>query len=158
MTIATRQLQYKPIMTEEMKAAAVAALDDGRMIRSRYEKDSEGGRFEADVTAYLNVQHGVAVSSGWAAMHVAFLAAGIGPGDEVITVPNTFISVGDVIELVGARPVFVDIDAATFNIDPDGIEAAITPRTRAIMPVHTNGLTCDWDRFVKSPVATISFC
>jgi dTDP-4-amino-4,6-dideoxygalactose transaminase/predicted amidohydrolase len=143
MTIATRQLQYKPIMTDEMKAAAVAALEDGRMIRSRFEKDSEGGRFEADVTAYLNVQHGVAVSSGWAAMHVAFLAAGIGPGDEVITVPNTFISVGDVIELVGARPVFVDIDAATFNIDPDRIEAAITPRTRAIMPVHTNGLTCD---------------
>src|SRR5205823_10673704 len=113
------------------------------MIRSRYEQDSEGGRFEADVTTYLGVRQGVAVSSGWAAMHVAFLAAGIGPGDEVITVPNTFISVADVIELVGARPVFVDIDPGTFNMDPNRVEAAVTSRTRAIMPVHTNGLTCD---------------
>jgi dTDP-4-amino-4,6-dideoxygalactose transaminase len=143
MSVAVRHLRYQPIMTDEMKAAAIHALEDGRLIRSRYEEDSEGGRFEAEVTEYLGVRQGVAVSSGWAAMHVAFLAAGIGPGDEVITVPNTFISVGDVIELVGARPVFVDIDPATFNIDPDRIEAAVTPRTRAIMPVHTNGLTCD---------------
>src|SRR5919197_1875057 len=143
MTIAERQLRYRPIMTDEMKAAAINALEDGRLIRSRYEQDSEGGRFEAEVTAYLGVQHGVAVSSGWAAMHVSFLAAGIGPGDEVITVPNTFISVGDVVELVGARPVFVDIDPATFNMDPTRVEAAITSRTRAIMPVHTNGLTCE---------------
>ncbi len=143
MTVAVRELRYQPIMTDEMKAAAINALEDGRLIRSRYDVDSDGGRFEAEVCAYLGVRHGVAVSSGWAAMHVAFLAAGIGPGDEVITVPNTFISVGDVIELVGARPVFVDIDPNIFNMDPARLEAAITPRTRAIMPVHTNGLTCD---------------
>ena len=139
-----RELRYKPIMTDEMKAAAVRALEDGRLIRSRYEEDdSDGAKFEQEVTAYMGTKYGVAVSSGWAAMHVAFLAAGIGPGDEVITVPNSFISVGDVVELVGAKPVFVDIDPDTFNIDPARIEAAITPRTKAIMPVHNNGLTCN---------------
>ena len=111
-TTTYRQLRYKPIMTDEMKAAAVAALEDGRLIRSRYEEaESDGAGFEREVCAYMGKKYGVAVSSGWAAMHVAFLAAGIGPGDEVITVPNSFISVGDVIEIVGATPVFVDIQA-----------------------------------------------
>ena len=139
-----RELRYKPIMTQEMKDAAVKALENGRLIRSIYDTDeSDGAKFEAEINAYMGTSYAVAVSSGWAAMHVAFLAAGIGPGDEVITVPNSFISVGDVIELVGATPVFVDIDPDTFNIDPDRIEAAMTPRTRAIMPVHNNGLTSD---------------
>jgi dTDP-4-amino-4,6-dideoxygalactose transaminase len=143
-TAMRRELRYKPIVTQEMKDAAVAALEDGRMIRSIYDRDeSDGAKFEAEINAYMGTSHAVGVSSGWAAMHVAFLAAGIGPGDEVITVPNSFISVGDVIELVGATPVFVDIDPATFNIDPNRIEAAITPRSKAIMPVHNNGLTCD---------------
>jgi beta-ureidopropionase len=103
MTTTHRELRYKPIMTDEMKAAAVAALEDGRLIRSRYEEaDSDGAGFEREVCAYMGKKYGVAVSSGWAAMHVAFLAAGIGPGDEVITVPNSFISVGDVVEIVGA--------------------------------------------------------
>jgi N-carbamoylputrescine amidase len=139
-----RELRYKPIMTQEMKDAAVAALDDGRLIRSIYDTgESDGAKFEAEVNDYMGTTYAVGVSSGWAAMHVAFLAAGIGPGDEVITVPNSFISVGDVIELVGATPVFVDIDPGTFNMDPNRVEAAITPRTKAIMPVHNNGLTCE---------------
>ena len=143
-TATRRKLRYRPIMTQEMKDAAVAALEDGRLIRSVYDADeSDGARFENEVAAYMGTEHAVGVSSGWAAMHVAFLAAGIGPGDEVITVPNSFISVGDVIELVGATPIFVDIDPATFNMDPNRIEAAITPRTKAIMPVHNNGLTCE---------------
>jgi dTDP-4-amino-4,6-dideoxygalactose transaminase len=115
------------------------------MIRSNFEKESEGGRFEDELSAYLGAKHGVAVSSGFAALHVALKAAGNGPGDEVITEPRTFISVGDVIVLVGATPVFVDVDPATLNVDAAQIEAAITPRTRAIMPVHNNGLTCDMD-------------
>jgi beta-ureidopropionase len=139
-----RELRYKPIMTQEMKDAAVEALENGRFIRSVYDEgESDGAKFEAEINAYMGTKHAVAVSSGWAAMHVAFLAAGIGPGDEVITVPNSFISVGDVIELVGATPIFVDIDPGTFNMDPNRIEAAITPRTKAIMPVHNNGLTCE---------------
>jgi beta-ureidopropionase len=138
-----RSIHYVPIMTDEMKAAAVRALEDGKLIRSYLEKDSDGGRFEDEFCAYMGVKHGVAVSSGFAALHVAMMAAGIGPGDEVITESRTFISVGDVIVLVGATPVFVDIDRETLNLDPAKIEAAITPRTRAIMPVHNNGLTCD---------------
>ncbi|HEU0114198.1 MAG TPA: aminotransferase class I/II-fold pyridoxal phosphate-dependent enzyme, partial [Thermomicrobiales bacterium] len=139
-----RELRYKPIMTDEMKDAALAALENGRLIRSLYDEDeSDGAKFEAEINAYMGTAHAVAVSSGWAAMHVAFLAAGVGPGDEVITVPNSFISVGDVIELVGATPVFVDIDPDTFNMDPERIEAAISPRTKAIMPVHNNGLTSE---------------
>jgi N-carbamoylputrescine amidase len=143
-TTMRRELRYRPIMTQEMKDAAVEALEDGRLIRSVYdESESDGAKFEAEINAYMGTDHAVAVSSGWAAMHVAFLAAGIGPGDEVITVPNSFISVGDVIELVGATPVFTDIDPSTFNMDPNRIEVAITPRTKAIMPVHNNGLTCE---------------
>ena len=143
-TTMRRELRYQPIMTQEMKDAAVEALENGRLIRSVYdESESDGARFEAEINAYMGTTQAVAVSSGWAAMHVAFLAAGIGPGDEVITVPNSFISVGDVIELVGATPIFIDIDPGTFNMDPNRIEAAITPRTKAIMPVHNNGLTCE---------------
>lgn len=143
-TAMQRELHYKPIMTEDMKAAAINALENGRLIRSLYDEDeSDGAKFEAEINAYMGTAHAVAVSSGWAAMHVAFLAVGIGPGDEVITVPNSFISVGDVIELVGATPVFVDIEPGTFNMNPERIEAAITPRTKAIMPVHNNGLTCE---------------
>ncbi len=140
-----RVLKFKPIMTQEMKDAAIHALEDGRMIRSNFEEDSEGGRFEADFCRYIGAKHGVAVSSGFAALHVALLALGVGPGDEVITESRSFISVGDVIVLTGATPVFVDIDPLVLNIDPARIEAAITPRTKAIMPVHNNGLTCDMD-------------
>jgi N-carbamoylputrescine amidase len=149
-TAMRRELRYRPIMTQEMKDAAVAALEDGRLIRSVYDTDeSDGAKFENEVAAYMGVEHAVGVSSGWAAMHVAFLAARIGPGDEVITVPNSFISVGDVIELVGATPVFVDIEPGTFNMDPTRLEAAITPRTKAIMPVHNNGLTCEMGPIVE---------
>ncbi len=140
-----KELRYKPIINQEMKDAAIRALDDGRMIRSNMEKDSEGGRFEDEFCRYIGAKHGIAVSSGFAALHVALMAAGIGPGHEVITESRSFISVGDVVVLVGATPVFVDIDPLTLNIDPALIEAAITPRTKAIMPVHNNGLTCDMD-------------
>lgn len=147
-----RELRYQPVMTQEMKDAAVEALENGRLIRSVYDdSESDGARFEADINAYMGTTQAVGVSSGWAAMHVAFLAAGIGAGDEVITVPNSFISVGDVIELVGATPVFIDIDPGTFNMDPNRIQAAITPRTKAIMPVHNNGLTCE-----MGPIMTIA--
>jgi N-carbamoylputrescine amidase len=140
-----KEVRYKPIITQEMKDAAIRALDDGRMIRSNLEKDSEGGRFEDEFCRYIGAKHGIAVSSGFAALHVALMAAGIGPGDEVITESRSFISVGDVVVLAGATPVFVDIDPLVLNIDPALIEAAITPRTKAIMPIHNNGLTCDMD-------------
>ena len=89
------------------------------------------------------VRHAIGVASGTDALLLGLLGAGVRPGDEVITTPFTFVATAEVIEHAGARPVFVDIDAATFNLDPAQIEARITERTRAIIPVHLYGLACD---------------
>lgn len=95
--------------------------------------------FEQEAAAYLGTPHAVACASGTDALHLAVVAAGIGPGDEVITSPFTFIATAEAICYAGATPVFVDIDPGTFNIDPAQIEAAITPRTKAVIPVHLFG-------------------
>ncbi len=99
--------------------------------------------FEAESAAYLGVNHAVSCASGTDALHLALLAAGIGPGDEVITSPFTFIATAEAICYTGATPIFVDIKADTFNIDMELIEAAITPRTRAVLPVHIFGQPAD---------------
>jgi len=99
--------------------------------------------FEQEAAAYLGSPHAVSCASGTDALHLAILAAGIGPGDEVITSPFTFIATAEAICYVGATPVFVDIDPQTFNIDPALIEAAITPRTKAVIPVHLFGQPAD---------------
>ena len=92
-----------------------------------------------------DTKYAIATSSGTTALHIALLAHGIGKGDEVITSPFTFIASSNSALFTGARPVFVDIDPRTFNLDPTKIEEAITPQTRAIMPVHLFGLVCDMD-------------
>jgi len=99
--------------------------------------------FERRFATYVDAPYACAVSSCTTALHLALLIVGVQPGDEVITVSHSFIATANVIRYCGAQPVFVDIDLATYNIDPACIEAAITPRTRAIMPVHQMGMPCD---------------
>lgn len=99
--------------------------------------------FEESFARYCGTDHAVALNSGTSALHLALLAAGIGPGDEVVTVPATFVATAAAILYAGATPVFVDIDPDTWTMDPAALEAAITPRTRAVMPVHFHGRLAD---------------
>ncbi len=133
----------KPQIGDAEIAAVVEVLKSGIL--------AQGPRVQAFEEAFAQlcgVKYAIATSSGTTALHVALLAHGIGPGDEVITSPFTFIASANSIVYVGARPVFVDIDPRTFHIDPEKIEAAITPRTKAIMPVHLYGLPCDMDQIM----------
>lgn len=108
----------------------------------------EVAAFEEEFASYCGASHAVAVNTGTSALHLALLAAGVGPGHEVITTPFTFIATASAIDYTGARPVFVDIDPQTFTIAPEAIERAITPRTRAIVPVHLYGQPADMDPIV----------
>ena len=101
--------------------------------------------FERAFAEFLGVKHAIAVSSCTAALHLSLVVTGIGVSDEVITTPYTFTATAEAIRYVGAKPVFVDINPETLNIDITNIEAAITPRTKAIMPVHIAGLPCDME-------------
>jgi dTDP-4-amino-4,6-dideoxygalactose transaminase len=107
--------------------------------------------FEQRVAAYCECEHGIGVASGTDALRLTLAALGIGPGDQVITTPFTFIATANTISRSGAEPVFVDIDPQTFNIDPSAIEAAITERTKAILPVHLYGQPADMD-----PIAALA--
>ena len=102
-------------------------------------------RFEEDFAAYLGVERVVTVASCTAALELSLLGLGVGPGDEVITTPMTFVATANACLQVGARPVFVDVEPQTGNLDPALVEAAITPRTKAIMPVHLFGTMCDME-------------
>ncbi|MEO6785196.1 MAG: DegT/DnrJ/EryC1/StrS family aminotransferase, partial [Chthoniobacteraceae bacterium] len=103
----------------------------------------ETAAFESEFAAALGAPHACAVSSGTAALHLALLAAGVEPGDEVITVSHSFIATASAVRYCGALPVFVDVDPVTFNMAPERIEEAITPRTRAVLCVHQMGMPCD---------------
>jgi dTDP-4-amino-4,6-dideoxygalactose transaminase len=119
-------------------------------------------RFEERFAAYLGVSHAVGVTSCTAALHIALLAVGVGPGDEVITTPMTFAATSNTIFYTGATPVFVDVEPATGLISVDAVERAITPRTKAILPVHLYGLMADMRRLKavadRAGVALIEDC
>lgn len=122
----------------EIEQAVGAVLASGHFILG-----PQVQALEREVAAYLGVKHAVAVASGTDALHLALRAAGVQRGDEVITSAFTFIATAEAISYLGARPVFVDIDPRTFNLDPQGVEAAVTERTRAILPVHLYGQAAD---------------
>ena len=103
-------------------------------------------QFGEAVAEVAGTKYGVAICNGTAALHAAVAAAGIGPGDEVITSPITFVASANCALYVGATPVFADIDPRTYNIDPDDVERKITDRTKAIIPVHFTGQPCDMER------------
>ena len=105
--------------------------------------------FEELFADYVQAERALGVNSGTSALHLAMLAAGLGPGDEVITTPMTFIATVSAIDYTGATPVFVDIDPVTLNIDPARIEQRITPATKAIVPVHLHGLPADLDPIME---------
>jgi perosamine synthetase len=130
----------KPSITEAEKQAVLEVLESGMLAQGKLVAGLEERFAEVCETCYA-----VATSSGTTALHIALLAHEIGPGDEVITTPFTFIATVNTVLYVGATPVLVDIDEETFNIDPALIEDAITPRTRAIVPVHLYGYPCDMD-------------
>ncbi len=130
----------KPMIGEEEKQAVLEVLDSGILAQGPRVK-----AFEEAFAEMCGAKYAIATSSGTTALHAALLALKIGPGDEVITTPFTFIASANSVLYTGAKPVFVDIDPATFNINPRLIEAAITPKTRAILPVHLFGLSSDMD-------------
>jgi dTDP-4-amino-4,6-dideoxygalactose transaminase len=131
--------QYRAIQAE-IDAAVLGVLRSGQFVLG------EGvAAFEAEFAAYCGAGHAVGVNSGTSALHLALLAAGIGPGDEVITVPFTFVATVGAIMYAGARPVLVDVDPVSFTIDVSRIEDAISRRTRAILPVHLYGQPADMD-------------
>lgn len=130
---------HSPIRAE-LDAAIAEVIDSGAFAGGPFVE-----KFETEFAAYCGCKHAIGVGSGTEALWLSLLACGIGRGDEVITVPNTFMATAEAISYCGARPVFVDVDDNTYTMDPAGLEAALTPRTRAIIPVHLFGQPADLD-------------
>ncbi len=141
MTIPLNDLkaEYASIQPE-MDAAIQRVISNTSFILGK-----EVAEFEKNFASFCQASHCVGVDSGTAALHLALLILGIQPGDEVVTTTHTFIATAEVISVIGARPVFVDIDPRTYNLDPQQLERAITPRTRAIIPVHLYGQPAEMD-------------
>jgi dTDP-4-amino-4,6-dideoxygalactose transaminase len=136
-----------PIIDLSAQLARIRAEIDEAVARvlssTAYVQGEDVRLLEREFAAFCGAGHACAVANGTDALHLALRAYGVGPGDEVITVANTFIATGEAILLVGARPVFVDVDSGTHTMDPERLEAAITPRTKVILPVHLYGHPAD---------------
>ncbi len=135
--------QYRRIKSD-VDNAIHTVLDSGQFINGK-----EVGEFECESAGYLGTKYALGCASGTDALQIAMMALRIGPGDEVVTTPFTFVATAETIAILGAKPVYVDIQADTYNIDPDRIEAAITPRTKAIIPVHLYGQPADMDPLME---------
>lgn len=131
----------KPLVGQDEIDAVVRVLQSGMLAQG-----PEVAAFEKEFAEFCGVKHAVAMNSGTAAIHAMLAALGVGPGDEVITSPFTFVATASPVLMCGATPVFVDIDPLTFNLDPEGVRRAITSRTKAILAVHLFGLPADWSR------------
>lgn len=131
--------QYLSIKDDVLSAVA------GVFESTQFVLGKEVAAFEEEFSDFCNVRHSVGVNNGTSALHLALLAGGVGPGDEVISVPFTFVATTAAIVYAGARPVFVDVNPVTYTMDPRHIEAAITPKTKAILPVHLYGQAADMD-------------
>lgn len=129
---------------DDILAAIVEVMESAQFIMGPQVK-----AFESRIEAYLGTRAAVSCASGSDALVLALMALDIGPGDEVITTPFTFVATAGSVSRVGAKPVFADIDPHTFNIDPNGIGPLMTDRTRAILPVHLFGLPADLDRILS---------
>jgi perosamine synthetase len=134
----------RPFIGEAEKQAVLEVLESGMLAQG-----PKTAKLEERFATVCGTQHAIATSCGTAALHIALLAHNIGPGDEVITTPFTFMASVNCILYVGAKPVFVDIEEETFNINPALIEEAITPRTRAILPVHLYGYPCNMEEILR---------
>ena len=133
---------------ESIKNEVLAAISE-TLSSTQFVLGKEVTAFEEEFAAYSGGQFGIGVNSGTSALHLALLAAGVKPADEVITVSCTFVATVAAIDYAGARPVFVDVDPRTHNMDPAQVEAAITERTKVIMPVHLHGQSADLDPILE---------
>src|SRR6266540_5996229 len=135
--------QHDPLR-EELSAAMMEVVDSSAFAGGPFV-----ARFEQDFAAYCATKYAVGLGSGTEALWLVLIALGVGPGDEVITVPSTFMATAEAISFCGAQPVFVDIEDHTYTLDPGKLEAAITPRTKAIIPVHLFGQVADLDPIME---------
>ena len=131
-------------LRDELLAAIAEVYDSGAFAGGPYVT-----AFEKDFATYCGCEHAIGVGNGTEAIWLPLLALGVGPGDEVITVPGTFMATAEAITHCGATPVFVDVDERTYTMDPAGLEKALTPRTKAVVPVHLFGQTADMDPILE---------